>query len=397
MGDENKLTDEQIEELNKALDEVAAEDKDVQALKDASGEASEGEAKKMQVVINPETGEHIVIGEANESVDEETFEEMVERVTNSDIKIDDSPFTENELESVLKSDDSVFKELSKNCNAKVSPQAIKDLLVVVNRKLKKEEFNTYKALPQEIKDMIDKFTRRGGIPINTAQGNQFRNLIADQLVQDFITNIGMDRIQHDFSKELEDIFDKSSKEISESIVGYTIEREKTYREAAEKMDDPEKKEKVLGILDRIHEAYELTELKEFSKKCKIKKYDLERPDRAFKDFASKYKDSKFNVYGIDMAVPVLVRNLNKDENGEPLAEPIYTKNDVNAFFIAFTKQTQNMNPESDVMDHAYMYYVMYNAVFTDINTGKEKNVSDIFLSNIKEIINNLRTRNNDFK
>jgi hypothetical protein len=43
-----------------------------------------------------------------------------------------------------------------------------------------------------------------------------------------------------------------------------------------------------------------------------------------------------------------------------------------------------------------MYYVLYNAAFTDINTGDSKNVSYVFMNNVKEVIDNLRKRNNNF-
>ena len=65
----------------------------------------------------------------------------------------------------------------------------------------------------------------------------------------------------------------------------------------------------------------------------------------------------------------------------------------NAFFIAYCKQTTNMHAENPY-EHAYMYYVIYNIVLADINKSEEtRETSDIFLSHVKEVIKNLRQRN----
>ena len=394
------MTEEEIKKLTDTIQQFTEEHPDpATSFPSNNGkefhEPEEGETKYMQVSINPETGEHIPVGEVAEEDllgDNETFEDMVERVKNSDIKINDTPLTEEELEGYLKSDkeNSIFDDLCKNTD--FDPETIKGILEVTNRKMKGEDFNVYKALPEKIKELINSYCRHGSIPLNTPNGNQFRNMVADELINEFVSNISLNRIQTDFSKELEEIFDKGTKELSESIVGYTEERSKAYREAAEKMEDPEKKAKLTAILDRVDEGYNLTELKEYAKTCKIKKYDLERPDKIYRNFLQKYKDSKYNIYGIDMAVPVILRNINKNNI---YTEP-FDKKDIDAFFIAFCKQTANYNPNENPMDHAYMYYLMYNCIFTDINTGNAQDVSLKFLQNIKDVIINLRERNNNF-
>ena len=397
---EKSITKEVAETIEEAKEE-SEELKTVAELPSNNGvedhDPEEGEKKFMHVTVNPVTGEHIPVMEVSEEDalgDNETFEEMVERVKNSDIKLDDSPFTEDEFKSYLKdSNDSVLNDITKDTD--FDSETIKGLLEVTNRKMKGEEFNIYKALPEKIQKLINSYCIRGTVPLNTPNGNAFRNMVTEELIDEFITNIGMNRIQSDFSKELEEIFDKGTKELSESIVGYTEERSKTYREAAEKMEDPEKKAKLTAILDNVDEGYNLTKLKEYAKTCKIKKYDLERPDKIYRGFLQKYRDSKYNVYGIDVAVPIILRNLNKNEDGTPSSEK-FEQVDVDAFFIAFCKQTANYDPNNNPIDHAYMYYLMYNCVFTDINIGESKSVSTKFLQNIKEVIFNLRERNDNF-
>lgn len=401
------LTQEDVETLADALVSFAAQHPEpVADLPSNNGveehEPEEGETKLMQVSINPVTGEHVPVAEVNEDVikDDETFEEMIERVKNSDIELNDSPFTAEEFDKYIvngENSESLFKEISKD--TEYDDETIRQLLEVTNRKMKGEEFNVYKALPTKIQELINSYCRQGQVPLNTPNGNQFRNMVTDELINEFISNIGLNRIQTDFAKELEDIFDKGTKELSESIVGYTEERAKNYREAAEQMEDPEKKAKLIQILDNVDEGYNLETLKEYAKNCKIKKYDLERPDKIYRSFLQKYKNSRFNIYGIEMATPIVLRNLNKDAEGHPIpadSSDYYDQTDVDAFFIAFCKQTAGYDPNNNPNQHAYMYYLMYNCIFTEINTGDAKDISIKFLQNIKDVINNLRERNDNF-
>lgn len=405
--EKNKITDEDLNIIGHTVKEAVEESEELKTVSELPSnndvedhEPEEGEKRLMKVSINPVTGEHIPVAEVTEDVikDDETFEDMIERVKNSDITLDDSPFTAEEFDKYIvngENSESLFKEISKGTD--YDDETIRQLLEVTNRKMKGEEFNLYKALPDKIKDLINTYCRQGAVPINTPNGNQFRNMVTEELINEFISNIGLSRIQVDFSKELEDIFDKGTKEISESIVGYTEERARNYREAAEKMEDPEKKAKLIAILDNIDEGYNLETLKEFAKTCKIKKYDLERPDKIYRSFLQKYKNSRFNIYGIEMATPIVLRNINKDAEGNTvLPEDAYDQTDVDAFFIAFCKQTAGYDPNNNPNQHAYMYYLMYNCIFTEVNTGDARNVSVKFLQNIKDVINNLRERNDNF-
>ena len=151
------------------------------------------------------------------------------------------------------------------------------------------------------------------------------------------------------------------------------------------MDDEDKKQKLTETLDTIDSAYNLAPLKEFAKTCKIKKYDLENPKNYFRDFLNKYKNSAYNIYDIKLTLPILERKIVDNEK--------YNNADVVAFLVCFCKYIKNFNVEN-VLDHAFMYYVIYNIVIADANVSEEtKGVSDIFMDNIKEVIDNLKERN----
>lgn len=394
----NILTDEQVDEIAKQMDE---EIKDTSLEKIAQfpsnnnqeetkeEDREEGYKRPMNVMIDPNTGEHKIVGLADELDDNETFEEMCERIKNSDIKLEETPITESELLEYItnKNNGSLLNDIASE--TELSSETIRALLQIVNKKMNNDDFNVYKEFPQEIQKMIDKYMTNMQIPAFSTEGRRFRNMICDELISEFISNISLNRVQTDFNKEIETLFSKGSTELADSIVGYTEERNKKYREYAEKMEDEDKKKQVNAILDKIDEAYELTELKEFAKKCKIKKFDLEKPEKIFSDFLRKYENSKYNVYDINMTRPILYRNLNTGDEEE------YNQKDIDGFLVCFCKQC--MNKRSDiVIDHSYMYYVIYNIVLMDMNKGEQKHVSDKFIENIKEVIINLRERNNNF-
>lgn len=400
LEETNKLTDEQVETIAKQMDdEIKGTDLEkIANLPSNCGreerskvEISEkGEAKKMLVMVDPDTGENKLIGPAIDSgTEDESFEDLCKRIENSEVKLDKTPITDLELKEYIDNSDSesLLKDICSEIN--ISDESITILTDIVNRKMKNEEFNIYKAFPDEIRNMINKYVADyKDEPVVIEQSKQFINIISESLIDEFVSNIGIDRIKNDFNKELEDLFDKGSKEIADSVIGYTQERNKLYREYANNsIEDEEKREKINLILDQIDEAYNLTELKEFAKKCKIKKIELEKPFRIYSTFLSRYNSSEYNIYDINIARPILYRNINLKYNNE------YDGKDIDAFFVLFCKQCQNKKPNVST-DHAYMYYLIYNTVLLDMNKGESKHISDKFLSNIKEVIDNIRIRNN---
>ena len=428
MSDNNNtiLTDENINDLSEAMDKNLQESESLQAvanLPSSNGvierEAPEekGEFKMASVSIDPTTGEHKIVATSDTSDDNfnESFEEMVDRVERGETSFDkseESDITKEEFNNYITESktnkNSVYNELFGDKD--ISEEDILTLLDIVNRKKSGEKFNVYKAYPESVRNMIDSYMSKqqisSGTPIPLNNNNMYknmRNMISESLLNDFVSNIEMSRIQEDLHKEIEDIFSKSTSEIADSIIGYTTERNAKYREYADKMNDPEKKAKVLAILDSIDEAYNLSQLKEFSKKVKIRSIDLEKKNAkslyAFNQFLEKYKDSSYNIYSIYTAEQVLNRALNSKGITENVDGSVstnftveYSFEDCRVFLIAFCNQCNNYKP-TNIEQHAYMYYVLYNIVLSDLNNGENKKVSDVFLDNVKECINNLRERN----
>ncbi len=391
----NKLTEDNIEAINKIMEDNAKNNENIKLVQSLpsnnniesnNGNTEKGEHKIANTIIDPNTGENKILStEDNETVDDTTFEQLVEDIESGKIKVDsdDSPITEEELKAnidALSPEDNKFD---------LSDEALQDLLKVANKRMQKEEFNAYKELPKEIQKMINESLgipfENGSPVISTNESRAVRNAMAEQLLDEFIMKISMERARMDLNKEIEQVFKEGTKDIAEYTVGYTQERNAAYREYAEGLEDEEKKAKLLETLDTIDTAYSLDPLKEFAKTCKIKKYDIEEPKNYFRDFLSKYQNSNYNIYDIKLTLPILERHISDNET--------YNNADVIAFLVCFCKYIKNFRSEN-ILEHTFMYYVIYNIVLIDSNVSeKTKGVSDKFIENIKEVINNLKERN----
>lgn len=400
-----KLSDENINEINAIMEDNKKSNEDLKSIAELpsnngveeSKSNEEGYTKLVDVSIDPISGENKILGntdnnseldDAIKEINSDSFEDILDKIENEDTKyrLEDEPnITEKELEKSLKESTIIDPD-----KFNISDKALTELLVLVNRKKNNQKINPYRDLPDEVKSLIDDYLKSesGIVPNNySVEANSFRNFIADNLIDEFICNITIARSQNDFNKDIEKIFTQGRNEMAEYAVGYSEERNKKYREYLDKLEDQTKKEKLAEVLDTIDSAYSLDNLKEFAKKCKIKKYDLENPNRYFNDFLYKYKDSEYNIYNINMTVPILERNININEFNN------YNTNHINAFLVCFCKYVMNYNV-NNVLEHAFMYYFIYNIVLIDANKSeKTKDVSDKFILNIHQVIDNIIERN----
>lgn len=387
------LTEDQVNEIDKVMKENIENTPDlklVQSLPSNNGvsentDSDQGYIKKANIVVDPYTGENKIVSTVNEdeeTIDDMSFEDLVAGIESGEIKVpeDNTPISKEELKSN-------FGILDDNGNITVSNEDFMTILEVVNRRNNKEDFNVYKALPKVIQRQIDEgigLPPEGSSVITNNPIRAMRNATAEALIDEVILHLIMERAQTNLNKEIEEVFKSTATEVAEYSIGYTKERNEKYREYAEGLEDEEKKKKLLETLDVIDSAYDLNTLKEFAKTCKIKKYDIENPKNYFRDFMYKYKDQAYNIYDINLTLPMLERHIVDDEN--------YNKADIIAFMVCFCKYIRNFNVEN-TLDHAFMYYVIYNICIVDSLPESSKEVSDKFMNNIKEVINNLKERN----
>lgn len=361
-------------------------------------DSKEGYEKTVTMAHNIETGEDVIIPDKKSDDEDietslnESFDDLVARLDDSEMDaIANKPITEEE-KTTLANDESFTTSsispvfLDPESNISISKESIMDLIELANRKIKKEDFNVYKEFPQDVKDLVDHYVNATITPqqalSNSVQVKTFRNSVSESLLDEFIRNITYNRIKSDFNNDVEKIFNTTMSDTADSIIGYSKKKLDTYHEAAEKITDPEKKAKLEKILDIIDEAYTLEPLKKAAFKIKIKPIEYDKPQKVFDKFLFKYRESPYHIYDIRKVDKILRRQLPADE---------FTDKDINAFLILFCKYSNNLRPDI-TEDHAFMYYVLYNAVVTDLASGTDKETSEAFLNNIKEVINNIRIR-----
>lgn len=345
--------------------------------------------KDMNIIVDPDTGEHKILGEVKEEQkNDKSFDDLVKKINESkgtsDELFGERPISESDVMDFLSNtdDSEALSQLSPESG--LSNEAVQGLLKIINRRMNGEKFNIYKELPEEVKTMVDLYADIDRLSASiggatTANINQMKNIIATSLIDEFISDVNIKRAKSDFAMELEQIYRSSVKDIEDANLEYIEDRNKTYREAADKIEDESKREKLKAILDRIDDARDLTELKEFASKCKIKKIELEKPaTRVFNSFLGKYKDSTNNIYDINIARKVLSRHMELEYD--------CSEGDVIAFLICFCKYVYNFSV-NEATDHAFMYYVMYYCAMLDSDK------SDKFKNNVYDVIVALRKRN----
>ena len=388
MGEENKLTDEQVEMINQEMEDSIKGTplEDIAAMPSNNGVderdpetiEEEGEEAIVTVQVNPETGEETIINE--EPVKEMTIDDFINNINEGTSYFDSTSIEKADFMKTVNDKDN--KDLFFNNfiedNVGIKEENVEKIIDIMNRRSEGENFNVYRELPEEVQNMINASiaTQVKGMPVSGDQIRQFRNALAESIIDDYIVSIREQKAKHDFADELASMYNTGKSELTQASLEYTEARNKAYREGADKITDPEKKARYLEIMDAIDEALNLTQLKEYAKKCKIKQIELEKPQRIVQDFLQKYQESDKNIYNLSMVSNFLYRALKADGY-----DPVH----ITALIIAFVKQVKNYRSENAV-EHAYMYYFIYYCVFVD-------NQSNNFKENIKEVINNLIERN----
>lgn len=129
-----------------------------------------------------------------------------------------------------------------------------------------------------------------------------------------------------------------------------IDLAKKSRDAGEE----EKAEDYERIASAFDEVYNLNHLEEFAKTVKIKKYEIENPDRVFTTFNSKYYNNKIQINDIRACPKILYHHFKH-----------WSKKLALAVCEVFCKECLNYNP-TDAYYHTYMYYFIRNIIAMDV-------------------------------
>lgn len=389
MAEEKKpyiLNEEELNMVKEKLEESEKQNKNLKILSELPSNNGQekhtpevGIEKYVNVSVDPNSGEKIVLGEAEKK-------EVIginSALVNIGEKSNTEDFDKNvkiEAEDIKKvaSDDTIIGKFD------ISDETTLELLSLINEYREGRKKITFNILPDQIKEMINNYCKSNGVASCSVQANTIRNNLAELLIDEFINNISMNKYVDSFNEELENIYKTTGEEISPLIKEYNESRIEMIDKACEKIEDPEKKKIVEKTLDNINDAYELKAFIEGAKRIKIKKIYLEKPQKLFNEFLYKYKSSKYNIYDLFMLLPILHRHLVSND---------IIKEDDNAairVLLAFCIYCNNFKPENPEQ-HAFMYYFTYNIALLDIYKAEQYDQFAItFLNNIKSVLDNLK-------
>ena len=385
------MTDDEVKLVSNTLEEIRKENDSISDDDNSNDTIETGETRLVNTTIDSSTGLPIITNTEEVEVNDP---DLLDLINDSEINLDfdQSPISIDEIKKFLENskDDPMFKD--KLDETGLPLEDLEVLFNLITKYQNKEKISSlFNKLPKSCQDIITSSIGSGFENNHSNQSNNLKNNLAELFLDQFISSIMMDRASHSINSSIEKVFNKATTEIGDTIVGYTEERnEKIRKQIEEEVTDPEKKEEALKLLDYINTAYELTDLKEYCKKCKIRKIDIENPDRTdnkdINHILDLYNNSNdFNIYNIYTAQAALERNL-------PTEEEPYTATHCRAFLVAFSKYCMNFSP-NNTYEHIFMFYTIYNILLTDVNKGEKAEVSNKFLDNVRECIRNLIQRN----
>lgn len=269
---------------------------------------------------------------------------------------------------------------------------VEDITVIaelIKRSYNGEKIDAFKEFPASMKQqIIAKANTMDRRVIKT-----MANAVLKEMVEDYKDkNIeDLDAIIGSFANAGETIAEESSKKFGDILMDIDANRREQIELAIEeckKRGSTTGVEKFEKMRDSIDSAYNLKDFAQYCKRVKIKNYELERPEKVFRDFNMKYIDHTYNINDITYCPSILDRHL-----GESL--------DNTRLCIAFCKYAQNMSPDN-IEEHTFMYYFIRNIITIDkLNpkgkaydtmTDTSKAFYDTFINNLKTCIEHINTR-----
>ena len=340
-------------------------------------EKDAGEENKVNISINPETGQpegtHRAEGYGFDS-DNDLFDDFLGELDDNL----DADYT----------DDHIGKALE---NEHIEKGSLEDIQLVRDLLTKKNEHGgiKYKDLPEFMKKKVDELVRQElPIGVSMSQIGLMRNMLANEVIENIYSSI----LQEKFNEITVDL-DTSIRNLVKNEVSditsaqkkqYTLFYTKTMVELANTKykDDPEKRELLLKVSEGYKQAHSLENMysaySKGGKRMKVRKIDIEKINGVIREFEYKYENSTFTLRGnIADAIPILKRHVNAR----------FSENTIKAFIAVFCKYTWAMKPVN-VDEHTFMYYFVGNILGLDLPTiDKEvKEYDKEFIENVNHFL-----------
>lgn len=268
------------------------------------------------------------------------------------------------LDEVELSKHDIKVQLKDKLGNKISDDDVLVFMDLVKRYQSGDTKNMYEVLPEKAKGSITKEFLTNNIPISKAA----LNAATEALISTIITDCSIDNFTVELQNAIDSAIDNGAAEEASKLMFKTMkENEAKYKKASEELRKngyTDKADILDDIISATDDAYNFTSLLNALKnhKIKIKKYDIEKHDRIFRDFDAKYTKSPYKIRNISVIPVILNRNLPKEND--------ITTETIIAFTIAICKLCMNYTPNNPGQ-HSFMYNTIQAMVYTDITQHSE--------------------------
>ena len=379
--DKDELTDEDIEKITAAIDEVGSPTTELlEKAKEEAAKPQENQNEVSNVVINPVTGKPMAVEEFDDDDSElQSFEEMMAdpNIKPMDIDMTKITISEDDVKSVLS-----------GYSTDVSSFSLEDYDMIIkaaDRFRNKEKFSYYNAMPEQIKTMINNVIA-SDLGLASKMGNfvaEGRNYIASELLRDIITSAATNTAVIDLEKMIKVERAKASKDMKSdeywrSTREYFLKTLPAIADKILKTGDKEKAQPLLDATDAYIESYTFIKMMDLYRKGKlrVKRIQIEKFKKTCTEFNLKYQKSQNLITDLSLALTALDRNAPKHYDIDILKE----------FLCIFVNYTKNMDPNNKV-DHVFMYYFIHN--ITTLDFYDKENPEDVAFHD--ELLNNIDT------
>lgn len=378
-----ELTDEDIDQINDTIEEVASDSATTKTTEEAKELEAEYEPKlesaKTTLVTNPITGKPMLITEDQEDDDEDflpSFEEMLadDSIKPMDIDMDTVVIKAETIKPILAA---TFP------NTHFSDEDIEKVRIAAEKQKRKEDFSYYESMPDSVKGAVNGLI---GGEMQSKMGS-FNKEGRNYIVQAMLDNIVQDEIVDKATYDMNKMIQKGMKDISEET------KKDKYWEGSraffmseidnkiQKFEDegkPEIAERFRQVKEAYRQSYTYENMLAAYKagKIKVKKIQVEKFNRTCEEFNFKYQKTQNIINDIKTLLPKLDR----------VAAKHFDLNIIKEFIVIFINYVKNMDV-NDYKDHTFMYYFIYNINTVDYYDPENAEQEE----HHKQIINNINT------
>ena len=319
-------------------------------------------SENKDTIISDEDSEQITVKEENNN-HEMTIEE-----------INDVPAT------TLSVDNDILKEsvIEKYDNVSVS-DALK-LIDVMNRYKAKENFNVFEALPESIKEVINKEAALAGAD------KSIINFFAKSFINDLVNNTYIDNEIKDFTEELSEVLkpmgnisgilmDEYSDELYRKFTEDFINKAEEIKET-----DPEKSKQLIAISNNFKQAFNFERIMESIEKTPS------NINKAYKTARDNWNKFCNNYRELTSKISPTPRELEKCLS--TFITLGYPEEYSKAFIVLVANSIINAVKENTIEEHIYAYYIS-NAIYTVAFTADNGKVNKIINDNIAIIMDKI--------